>query len=314
MNQFWPAAVDSGSLYGTKQNNANSAASSETMVVGKQTRQNMPGVNQNTSQGKFWPVTSFSSLAAHKSSEAANLMDSTQKKQFVLQQGPQPAPAGNLVLDPVSLRPMGQPQAPVTLATSQAGVAKSSGNASSSSKSSSTTSGSLGTASTLPTVAAAMSFSYPNLPVNDASHVAIVQNNGYPFPFSTPLGATSAVRGGSPAQATPILNGPFYTPQMFHPLQHAQQHPHSNALQPQKQHNSLPNSHKLEADAPSVASQNSYSHRNVYGQNLTIPVQPVNLSFGPSTAPDSTSGNGRNFGENQQQQASKGVRAYTCWS
>ena len=140
-------------------------------------------------------------------------------------------------------------------------------------------------------------------------------------------------RGGLPSGSPKKLK-------RFSTLQHAQQHPHSNALvrssylnanttnisslshkqmrgaqsnssniltsttqlqQPQKQHNSLPNSHKLEADAPSVASQNSYSHRNVYGQNLTIPVQPVNLSFGPSTAPDSTSGNGRNFGENQQQ-------------
>ena len=169
---------------------------------------------------------------------------------------------------------------------------------------------------------------------------------GIRSPFSTPLGASAAIRGASPAQATPIHNGPLYFSQMFHPLQHPQQHLHSQALvqpsylnastssgssshkqslgtqvngnsiltstamqlqQSQKQHNSQSNPHKQETgvagdNAPSVASRTAYFQKNGYGQNFTIPVQPLNLSFRPSGTSDSVGSTSGNFCDKQQQQ------------
>lgn len=126
--------------------------------------------------------------------------------------------------------------------------------ASSYSKSHSSAAGSLGNSSTLPAVAAAMSFRYPKFSASDTPYVTIVQNNGYSFPFSTSLGATAAIRGTSPAQAAHILNGPCYSSQIFHPLQHPQQHPHSQALvqssYPTASTSSSSSSHKQLQGAP----------------------------------------------------------------
>ncbi|KAI4301252.1 hypothetical protein L6164_034547 [Bauhinia variegata] len=356
MNHFVPSAAVSSSLCGTKPNNMNVVPSAESVIVGKQSHQNLPGVNQDVAQEKGWAATGLSGLTANKSSDAANSKDSTQSKKLAIQQGPHPASAGNLVHGPAFLFPLGQHQASVTQATSQAGGANSTISAASSNKPNSSAAGSLGTSAAMPAVAAAISFSYPNLAANDAPYMTIVQNNGYPFPFSTPIGATPAIRGANPAQATPLLNVPLYSSQMFHPLQHPQQHPHSQTLvqpsylntstsngsssssqkqqqqrgvqvngnniltstniqlrQSQKQHTSLPLPRKFESEtsaenAQSVASRTSYSQKNAYGQNFTIPFQPVNFSFRPSTASDSVSGNGGNFGDKQQQhqQALKG--------
>lgn len=223
----------------------------------------------------------------------------------------------------------------------------------SSNKSNCSSAGSLGTTLALPPVTAAMSFSYPNLAANDAPYVTIVQNNGYPFSFSTPQGATVSIRGASPAPAAHnMFNGPFYSSQMFHPFQHPQQHPHSQALvQPgylntstsigsssshklpngaqvngnvilssttmqlqgsQKQSTLQSHPRKLEIEtggekAPSVASRTSYSQKNVYGQNFTIPVQPTNFSFRPSATSDSVGGNNGNIGVKKQQALKGGV-------
>lgn len=70
----------------------------------------------------------------------------------------------------------------------------------------------------------AMSFSYPNMPPNETQYLAILQNNGYPFPIPT-VGAPQNYRG-NPAQAMPIFNGSFYSSQMIHPsqIQQMQQH------------------------------------------------------------------------------------------
>lgn len=105
------------------------------------------------------------------------------------------------------------------------------GNASSYNRSQSSVDGSLCTSSTLPAAATAMSISYPIFSASDSPYATMVHSNGYTYPFSTTsLGATAAIRSASPAQATHILNGPFYSSQIFHPLQHPQQHPHSQAL------------------------------------------------------------------------------------
>lgn len=68
--------------------------------------------------------------------------------------------------------------------------------------------------------AAAMSFNYPNMAApNETQYLAILQNNGYPFPIPT------ANYRGPPGQAMPLFNGSFYSPQMIHPsqLQHHSQ-------------------------------------------------------------------------------------------
>lgn len=89
-----------------------------------------------------------------------------------------------------------------------------------------------------------------------------VQNTGYPFPFLTPLGASAAIRGASPAQSTPILNGPLYSSQMFHTLQYPQQHPHSQAMvQPSY----------LNASSSSVLSS---SHKQSQGMQVNHNVLP----------------------------------------
>ncbi|TKY52629.1 TIME FOR COFFEE protein [Spatholobus suberectus] len=231
MNPPLPAAIGSGSLCGTKPNNVNCVPSAESMAVGKQSQKHLPIVNHNAAPERGWAATSNPSLTTAKSSNNANLRDSAHRAQLVHQQGPNPGSTGNLVHGPAFLYPPGQHQASVAAATNLAGAVNSPNSTSSYNKSHSSVGGSLGTSSTLPVVAPAISFSYPNFSANGSSpYMTIVHNNGYSFPFSTSLGATAAIRGASPAQATHVLGGPFYSSQTFHPLQHSQQHHQSQAL------------------------------------------------------------------------------------
>ncbi|TKY62445.1 TIME FOR COFFEE protein [Spatholobus suberectus] len=346
MNTLLPSAIGCGSMCDTKPNNVNRMHSAESVVVGKQSHKQSPGLNQNAAAEKGW-------AAAIKSSGPANPMDLTQMKQLVLQQGPHSGSSGNIVHGPAFLIPPGHHQASVITGTGQAGGVNNASSASSSNKFHSSAAGSLGTSTLpLPAVAAAMSFSYPNLAANEAPYMTIVPNSGYPFHFSTPLGASAAIRGASPAQSTPMLNGPLYSSQIFHPLQYPQQHPHSQPLvqpsylnastssvsssshkqsqgmqgnsnnilssttmqlqQSQKQHTSQSHPRKHETgmageNAPSAASGTAYSQKNVFGQNFTIPIQPLSLSFTPPATSDSVGGNSGNFGDKQQlQQALKG--------
>ncbi|XP_027348793.1 protein TIME FOR COFFEE-like isoform X2 [Abrus precatorius] len=344
VNTFFPLTMGSGPVCDAKHNNANQLHSAESVVVGKQSHKHSPGPNQNAAQEKGWAATSDCSLAAVRSSGPANPMDSTQMKRLVLHQGPHSGSA-NVVHGPAFLFPLGQHQASVITGTSQAGGVSSTSSASSSNKFHSAP-GSAGT-STMPAVAAAMSFSYPNLSANDAPYMRVVQNSGYPFSFSTHLEASAAIRGASPAQSPPMLNAPLYSSHMFPPLQYPQQHPHSQPLvqpsylnastssasssshkqsqgtqvnsnsvltsttmqlqQSQKHHTSLSHPRKHETgmageNATSVASGTAYSQKKAFGQNFTIPVQPLSHSFTPSTTSDSLGGNSGNFGDKQQQQ------------
>ncbi|KAL2320952.1 hypothetical protein Fmac_029921 [Flemingia macrophylla] len=235
MNTLLPSAIGDGSLRGTKPDNVNQMHSAESVVIGKHSHKQSPGVNQNAAPEKGRSVSSDFSLAAIKSSGPANPMDLTQMKQLVLQQGPYQGSSGSVMVrsslpGPGFLIHPGQHQASIVTSTSQAGGLNNASSSSSCNKFQSSAAGSLGT-TTLPAVAAAMSFSYPNLAANDAPpYMTIVPNSGYPFPFSTPLGASAAIRGASPAQSTPVLSGPLYSSQIFHPLQYPQHHPHSQPL------------------------------------------------------------------------------------
>ncbi|KAK7345894.1 hypothetical protein VNO77_16509 [Canavalia gladiata] len=230
MNPPLPAAIASGSLCGTKPNNVNSVPSAESTIVRKQSQKHLPVANQNAAPEKGRATTNNPCLTAAKISNNANAMDSTHRVQLVFQQGPNPGSTGNLVHGPTFLYPPGQHQASVAAATNQAGGLNCPNSVSSYNKSHSSVGGSLSSSSTLPVVAPAISFSYPNFSANGPPYMTIVQNNGYSFPFSTSLGATASIRGASPAQATHILSGPFYSSQTFHPLQHPQQHPQPQAL------------------------------------------------------------------------------------
>ncbi|WJX12151.1 hypothetical protein P8452_02678 [Trifolium repens] len=227
MNPLLPAIIGSRSLCATKTNNVNCLISAESMVVNKQSQKHLLSSDQNGTKEKGLAATSDHNLTASKSSNYANPVDSTHKMQFALQQGPHSGSTGSLVHGPTFLLS----QASVAAATNQAGGVNSLNNASSYNRSQSSVAGSPCTSSTLPAAATAMSFSYPQFSANNSPYATIVHNNGYSFPISTTsLGATAAIRGASSAQTTHILGGPLYSSQIFHPLQHPQQDPHSHAL------------------------------------------------------------------------------------
>ncbi|KAK7378362.1 hypothetical protein VNO80_03801 [Phaseolus coccineus] len=258
MNTLLPSAIGCGSMCDTKLSKVHSA---ESVVVGKQFHKQSPVVSHNAEPEKGWATSSdFSLPAIKRSSGPANSMDMTQMKQLMLQQGPHAGSSANIVHGPAFLIPHGQHQASVITGTSPAGGVNNASSTSLSNKFQSSPAVSLG-APTLPAVAAAMSFSYPNLAANDAPYMTIVPNSGYPFPFSTPLGPSATIRGASPAQSTPILNGPLYSSQIFHPLQYSQQHPHSQPLvQPSY----------LNASTSSVSSSSHKQSQGMQGNNNHI--------------------------------------------
>ena len=186
----------------------------------------------------------------------------------------------------------------------------------------------------LPAMAAAVSFSYPNLAANETPYLTILPNNGYPFPISTPAGNQPTFRGGTPAQAFPFFNGSFYSSQMIHPSQLQQQqtqpvvqpghqnasnssgssssHKQPQSRQPRGAHASTNNfltsammhhSRKLDTEMsgesiPIIADTRAgHSKKSVHGPNFMVPGQP-NFGLMAST----TVGGSGNHGEKQQQQ------------
>lgn len=97
MNPFWPAAAGSASLYGTKPYNLNLVPPAETAILGNPLQGSFPGRNLNSAQDKGQVAATFSSQTG-KDKSSANFMDPTQRRQLVLQQAPQPAAAGNLLV------------------------------------------------------------------------------------------------------------------------------------------------------------------------------------------------------------------------
>ncbi|KAJ4877324.1 Protein TIME FOR COFFEE [Raphanus sativus] len=63
-----------------------------------------------------------------------------------------------------------------------------------------------------------MTFSYPGMPGNGTQYMAILQNNGYPFPVPAHVGAPPAYRGAPGQQPIPFFNGSFYSSQMIQPF------------------------------------------------------------------------------------------------
>ncbi|KAI9181283.1 hypothetical protein LWI28_015868 [Acer negundo] len=352
MNRFSPVGAGSAPLQGGKPSSINVIPSTENLIHGNLLQGSFPVVNLNSVQDKGQAAASFPAVTQKvKSSEGVNVMDPAQSKQFVLQQAPQPASPGNILHVPAFIFPVSQQQATVTGAANQSGPLKSATSNKSTSFSSNSTSAFPSSSTSLPPVAAAVSYSYSNM--------TILQNNGYPFPVPTPIGAPPAIRG-SHSQALPYFNGSFYSSQFFHPSQlQQQQQPNSQPLiqahqntntpsassssykqpqsqqprgmpvsgsnilsstsaqqpqQSQKQHVPPSNKNrKLEAEmsgenTPSLAeSRISQNQTSAYGQNFSVPLQPLNYALMPSSAV-SGSNNGGNHGEKQQQSQQKNLK------
>ncbi|KAM7259802.1 hypothetical protein ACFE04_015543 [Oxalis oulophora] len=304
MNNFWPAMAASTSA--VKPGNLNFIPSTEKMILGNPLQGNIPIVNLDSKhETTELPVAKVPGYTKKENgSTPANLIGSAQQQPIVLQQSSQPAPAGNVLHGPAFIFPMNQQQ-------TAAAVAKKSGpskNANSSNHAPSST---------------AMSFSYPNLPTNEhAQFYTIVPNSGYPFPITTPVGAS--------VQAMPLINGSFYSPQMVQfpqkqphshqpPVQQVQQNSSASSVshkQIQIQHSrgvaqvgsnnylmtanvKSHQSQKVEESNPSAdnSKQGSHVQKISYGPNFTMPLQPMNFAMIPSTSV----GTVRNEGEKQSQ-------------
>ncbi|KAL5980957.1 hypothetical protein ACLOJK_028877 [Asimina triloba] len=236
MNTFWPTAAGSAALYGTKPYNLNAVPPSESTILINPLQGSLPGRNLGSLQDKGQPAA----LQGHTSKEKslpATFMDVAQKKQLVLQQAPQPTSANSILQAPALFFQMNQPQAAASATSTRSGPGKSPA-AISNANPSSGPPGSVGVpvASVAASVPATMSFNYAaNLPANDSQYLAIVPNNGYPFPIPAPVGAPPPYRGNH-AQAVPFFSGPFYASQMLHPSQiQQQQHPQSQPQTPIQQ-------------------------------------------------------------------------------
>ncbi|XP_030548134.1 protein TIME FOR COFFEE isoform X2 [Rhodamnia argentea] len=216
INPFWPAAAGSASLYGTKPCNLSVVPSPE--LHGNLTSaRNMNALPEKGQNLAIFP-------GKEKASQSANSIDAPQRKQILLQQTLPPGAPSNILHGPALFFPLSQQHAAAAAAASvRPGPAKSPnvGGAASAGASTSTSSGNSAAAAA---TATAMSFNYPNMPGGETQYLAILQNNAYPFPVPTHVGAAPAYRG-SHAQAMPFFNGSFYPSQMLHPSQLQQQSP-----------------------------------------------------------------------------------------
>lgn len=143
--------------------------------------------------------------------------------------------------------------------------------------------------------ATAMSFNYPNMPGGETQYLAILQNNGYPFPVPAHVGAPPAYRG-SHAQAMPFFNGSFYSSQMLHPSQLQQQSP---AQLPQSQ----PGHHNT-----SISSSSSSTQKHLQNQQQ----RPHNSNGNLPGFPSAKTQQAQQLQLQHNQHAPHQVRALEC--
>ncbi|KAF9607620.1 hypothetical protein IFM89_037548 [Coptis chinensis] len=168
---FWPAVAGSPSIYGNKPYNLNVLPPTEAAIIGSPLLGSFPG--RNPIQEKVQVEG-----AKEKSAVVTNFIDPAQRKQLVLQQPPQQA----ALHGPAFIFPLNQQQA-TPLPANKSGASKSSTSSNAASSiASQSAAGAPGNPSTAAAGATTMSFNYANMPGNEAQYVAILQNNGYPFP------------------------------------------------------------------------------------------------------------------------------------
>ncbi|WZZ43119.1 hypothetical protein YC2023_039378 [Brassica napus] len=336
MNPFWPAAIGSAPLYGTRDCNLSLMPPTELQgtVLGRSSNQ----------------IQDENSKSTSKSSDTA------QRKQILLQQAlPPGAAANNIMHGPTFIFPMGQQP---TMAAASVRPPNSGNTASSGATAFANSMN--GSASATPAGAPTMTFSYPGMPGNETQYLAIMQNNGYPFQVPAHVGAPPAYRG-APGQPIPFFNGSFYSSQMIQSpfsqpqkqqqqsgqilqshapnnqngsvssgssaaqkhLQNHQLRPHGNSdgypthkvqsqvltfqQRQQPRENATQHSDTVGENSPSAADSRGSRSNVAYGQNYGMQMQPTNLGLMSSAAP----GGGvvvssSNHGEKKsQQQVSK---------
>ncbi|CAN6918795.1 unnamed protein product [Brassica oleracea] len=259
MNPFWPAAAGSAPLYGTQACNLSLMPPTELQgtVLGRSSN----------------PVPDQNSQSTSKSSDTA------QRNQILLQQALPQGATNNIMQGPTFIFPVGQQ--PHTAATS---VRPPSGNtaspgatatANSMNGSASATANSMnGSASATPAGTPTMTFSYPGMPGNETQYLAILQNNGYPFPVPAHVGASPAYRG-APGQPIPFFNGSFYPSQMIQP----------SFSQPQKQQQQagqMLQSHPPSNQNGSVSTGSSAAQKHLQNQQLRPLINPGNSQGFPT--------------------------------
>ncbi|KAK4773197.1 hypothetical protein SAY87_028216 [Trapa incisa] len=209
MNLFWPAAAGSASLYGAKPATINAvpppelSARSGTVVPEKAPNLALfPGTENNTTS-------------------ATNSLDPFQRKQQIgLQHTLPPGTPSNIMQGPAFIFPLSQQHAAAAASVLPVpGTAKAQKPAAVSASTNA-----ICTTSTATAAASAMSFNYTNMPGGETQYMAILQNNGFPFPVPSHVGAAPTYCS-THAQAMPFFNGSFYSSQMFHSSQLQQQAP-----------------------------------------------------------------------------------------
>ncbi|XP_059434987.1 protein TIME FOR COFFEE isoform X2 [Corylus avellana] len=255
MNPFWPAAAGSASLYGAKPCNLN-------VVPPAELHGNIPGRGVNSAQDKGQGLAMFTGHTGKDkgSQAAANVVDTSQRKQILLQPALPPGAPSNILHGPAFIFPLNQQQ-PAGAPSARSGSGKSPPAAGSAATSSASNSAAVSASATAAAATAApMSFNYPNMPGNETQYLAILQNNGYTFPIPAHVGAPPAYRG-THAQAMPFFNGSFYSSPMLHPshIHHQQQ----QQQQPPPQSQQSLQAHQNNA---SVSSGSSSSQKHLQNQ------------------------------------------------
>lgn len=279
MNPFWPAAAGSASLYGAKTSNLNVMPSTEL-------HGNIPNRAANSSQDKGHSIAMFPGhIPKDKASQPANA-DNSSRKQILLQQALPPGAApSNILHGPAFIFPLNQQQA-AAAASVRPGSVKSlpvSSNGAPSSAPNSASPNASGATATAPT----MSFSYPNMPGNEAPYLAILQNNAYSFPIPAHVGGPPGYRGNPHAQAFPFFNGSFYSSQMLHPSQIQQQQLPAQSQQNQQQghQNTSISSGSSSSQKQHAQNQQQKPNNNTTGSNGGGSLQGFPVTKNPPSQP-----------------------------
>ncbi|CAN8258471.1 unnamed protein product [Cochlearia groenlandica] len=254
MNPFWPAAAGSAPLYGTK-------ACNLSLMPPTELQGSVLGRSSNAVPDKNSQTTSKSS-------------DTAQRNQILLQQALPPGAPNNMMHGPTFIFPLGQqPHAAATLAATSV---RPSNNGTTASSGVTATSNSMnGSGSATPAGAQTMTFSYPGMPANETQYLAILQNNGYPFPVPAHVGPPPAYRGAS-GQPIPYFNGPFYSSQMIQP-------PHLQTQKQQQQAGQVIQSHAPSNQNGSVSTGSSAAQKQqLQNQQLRPPINQGNSQGFPT--------------------------------
>ncbi|KAJ4887118.1 Protein TIME FOR COFFEE [Raphanus sativus] len=253
MNPFWPAAPGSSPLYGTK-------ASNLSLMPPTELQGTVLGRSSNPAPDKNSKSTSKSS-------------DTAQRNHILLQQALPQGAANNIMHGPTFIFPMGQQ--PHTAATIAAASVRPPNSGNTASPAATATANSMnGSASASQVGAPTMTFSYSGMPGNETQYLAILQNNGYPFPVPAHVGASSAYRG-APGQPIPFFNGSFYPSQMIQP-------PFSQPQKQQQQAGQMLQSHAPSNQNGSVSTGSSAAQKHLQNQQLRPPINPGNSQGFPT--------------------------------